>query len=186
MNSKFKFLVKLLLLHIFVLATSTWGFTQKILKDTFNNEVLYVYPFGNDIAAHTNYFLAEKKTSRNRYTYKQYYINLFGENYNKKDFRKSKKLLALNSFSRRNKNTQASYFNRKFKKAVRQNPFPLLEKRYTLENDIIPCLDEIPDGKYVQYFKNYYPIGKNGKIVYEEKCVAGIFFIKNNLFFFRY
>ena len=180
MNSKFKFLAKLLLLHIFLL-TTFWGFTQRILKDTFNNEVLYVYPFGNDIAVHSNYYLAEKKISRNRNTYKQYYINLFGENYNKKDFRKSKKLLALNSFSRRNKNTQANYFNGKFKKAVRQNPFPLLENRYTLENDIIPCLDEIPDGKYIQYFKDYYPMGQNGKIVYEEKCVAGIFFIKNNL-----
>lgn len=181
MNSKVKLLGKLLLVHLFVLTSTSWGFSQRILQDTLNNEVLYVYPFGNDISVHSNYYLAEKKISRNRYTFKQYYINVFGENYNKKEFRRSKRLLALNSFSKRNKNTQASYFNGKFKKAVRANPYPLLENRYSLENDIIPCLDEIPNGKYVQYFKDYYPLGKNGKIDYEEKCIAGIFFIKNNL-----
>ena len=129
MNNKFKLLGKLLLVHLFVLTNASWGFSQRILQDTLNNEVLYVYPFGNDISVHSNYYLAEKKISRNRYTFKQYYINVFGENYNKKEFRKSKRLLALNSFSKRNKNTQASYFNGKFKKAVRANPYPLLENR---------------------------------------------------------
>ncbi len=71
--------------------------------------------------------------------------------------------------------------NGKFKKAVRKNPFPLLEQRYTLESDIIPSLDVIPDGKYVQYFSGYFPIKKNGRLEFNETKVSGYFSIKNNM-----
>jgi len=38
---------------------------------------------------------------------------------------------------------------------VRKNPMPMLEQRYAMERDIIPCLDPIPDGRYIQYFDTF-------------------------------
>jgi hypothetical protein len=34
---------------------------------------------------------------------------------------------------------EVEYLNKKFRKAVRKNPFPLLEQRYSFEQDITPA-----------------------------------------------
>lgn len=157
------------------------GYAQKIEQDTINGEVFYVYPFQNEVTVHSNYYLAVKRSKGKQYSFKQYYIDLFGENYNKKEYRKSKRMMMARSLANKKYRKKQKHLDGKFKKAVRNNPYPLLEQRYTLENDVIPCLDQIPDGKYVQYFKDYYPIGKNGKLVNQENRISGIFSIKNNL-----
>jgi antitoxin component YwqK of YwqJK toxin-antitoxin module len=154
---------------------------QKIEQDTIEGTAYYVYPFDNELTVHSNYYIAVKRAKGERYSYKQYYIEMFGEDFNKKEFKKSRRKAYRQAIANRKYRQKNRYFNSKFKKAVRKNPFPLLEQRYSLESDVIPCLDNIPDGKYVQYFSGYYPIGKNGRMTFEEKRVSGYFTIKNNM-----
>lgn len=172
---------RILILNLFVLFNVSLTFSQKIEQDTIDGTIYYVYPFDNALTVHTNYYIAVKRPKGQRYSYKQYYLEMFGDNYNKRDFRKSRRKAFARALKNRKYNKGQRYFNRKFKKAVKKNPFPLLEQRYTLESDIIPCLDNIPDGKYVQYFSGYFPIGKNGRMTFEEKRVSGYFTIKNNM-----
>lgn len=181
MNRKDRSIVQKIILCLFVLIQYTSVFAQKVQQDTINGIVYHVYPFSNQVTTHSNYYLARKKTRLKNYSYKEYYVSVFGEDYNKKDFRKAKRLLKLRSFRNRKYRNKQKHLNGQFKKAVRKNPFPLLEQKYSLEHDIIPCLDQIPDGKYVQYFTGYYPMDKNGKSDFKENQVSGIFTIKNNL-----
>jgi hypothetical protein len=70
--------------------------------------------------------------------------------------------------------------NRKLKMLIGKNPMPFLEPGYYLSYDMIPPLDPIPDGDYVQLFEDYYPTNwlmKESKI--PEQRVAAYFTIKN-------
>jgi antitoxin component YwqK of YwqJK toxin-antitoxin module len=164
------------------LVTFSGALAQKIDKDTIDGKVFYVYPFPQEVRVHSNFYLAVKRTFRQkRFSYKEYYIAMFGEDYDKREFRRTKRDLKKSSWENRKYKKRNKHFNSAFKKAVRNNPYPLLEQQYTLENDIIPSLDQIPDGEYVQYFTGYYPISKKGKMVTEEKQVAGYFSIKDNM-----
>lgn len=155
---------------------------QKIDTDTIDGQVYYVYPFPQEVSVHSNFFVAVKRTNKEkRFSYKEYYIAMFGENYNKKEYRRTKREMKLNSLKNRKYKKRNKHFNKPFKKAVRNNPYPLLEQKYTLESDIVPSLDPIPDGKYVQYFTGYYPIDKKGKLDVQEYQVAGFFSMKNNM-----
>lgn len=69
----------------------------------------------------------------------------------------------------------------KFKKAVRKNPYPLLTQKYRPDKDITPVLDQVPDGKYVQYYDTYCLMDKKGMCEWIDSAVAGRFTIKNNL-----
>ena len=155
---------------------------QKIDQDTINGNVFYVYPYPQEVSIHSNFYLAVKRTWKERsFSYKEYYISMIGEDYDKKEFRRSKRELKKSSRKNRKNRQRNKHFNKAFKKAVRMNPFPLMEQKYSLENDIVPSLDPIPDGKYVQYFSGYYPINEKGKLVNGEERVAGIFSIRNNM-----
>ena len=154
---------------------------QKIEQDTINGIAYYVYPFENPVTVHSNYYVAVKRSKGPRYSYRDYYAESYGEDFNKKEFRKSKRKIFFQALKGRKYRDNQKHLNGKFKKAVRKNPFPLLEQRYTLESDIIPSLDVIPDGKYVQYFSGYFPIKKNGRLEFNEIKVSGYFSIKNNM-----
>lgn len=169
------------ILSLFVFICNFGLNAQKIEQDTVNGKVYYVYPFSNGVTTHSNYYIAAKRSKGSKYSYKQYYIEMFGENYNKREYRKSKRKLLANSLRNRKYQKKNKHLNGKFKKAVRENPYPLLEQRYSLESDIIPSLSPIPDGKYVQYFSGYYPMDKNGRMSFAEKQVSGYFTIKNNM-----
>lgn len=167
---------------LFIIFAYSGASAQKIDTDTIDGEVYYVYPFPQEVSVHSNFFVAVKQSSwEKRFSYKDYYIAMFGENYNKKEYRRTKREMKLNSFKNRKNKKRNKHFNKAFKKAVRNNPYPLLEQKYTLESDIVPSLDPIPDGKYVQYFTGYYPINKKGKFEAQDDQVAGYFSMKNNM-----
>ena len=177
-----KFFLRLLILNIFLSIQIPGLLAQNIEQDTIQGEVFFVYPFSNKVSMHANYPLAVKRArGENKYTYKDYYIQMVGADYNKREFRLSKRKMIFSQLKSFKFRKEQPHLNRKFKKAVRKNPFPLLEERYSLENDIVPCLDKIPDGKYVQYFEGYYPIDKKGRVQQSEKKASGYFTIKNNL-----
>lgn len=69
---------------------------------------------------------------------------------------------------------------RKFIKAARQNPYPLLQQQYEINYDIIPALDSIPDGKYIQFFENFCLVDSKGYCQEQTNRIAGYFTIKNN------
>lgn len=169
------------LLSFIVLVPFEGLFAQKIEQDTINGVVYYVYPFSNKVTTHSNYYLAAKSARGEKYTYKQYYIEMFGENYDKRDYRKTKRRILKNALKNKKYQKKNKHLNGKFKKAVRVNPYPLLEQRYSLESDIIPALSTIPDGKYVQYFSGFYPMDKKGRRTLNDKQVSGYFTIKNNM-----
>lgn len=156
---------------------------QTIEQDTLNGEVYYVYPFNAKVSIHSAYYFAARKVRVKgpRYTFKQYYREMFGDNYNKREFRQARREIYAQAFLNRRFNRKPSYLNNKFKKAVRKNPYPLMEPNYSLEQDVTPSLDPIPDGKYVQYFDMFYHMNDKGKRVNFEKRVSGIFTIKDNV-----
>ncbi|NRA11053.1 MAG: hypothetical protein HRT57_03750 [Crocinitomicaceae bacterium] len=69
----------------------------------------------------------------------------------------------------------------KFKKAVRKNPYPLLTQEYSVERDITPVLDQIPEGDYIQYYDSYCQMDKKGNCDWIDSTIAGYFTIKNNV-----
>ena len=105
---------------------------QKIEQDTINGIAYYVYPFENPVTVHSNYYVAVKRSKGPRYSYRDYYAETFGEDFNKKEYRKSKREIFRQALKNRRYRDKQKYFNGKFKKAVRKNPYPLLEQRYTL------------------------------------------------------
>lgn len=48
------------------------------------------------------------------------------------------------------------------------------------ENDVVPSLDKLPDGAYVQYYENYFYFDSKGKLAFDDLKVAGFFTLKGN------
>lgn len=48
------------------------------------------------------------------------------------------------------------------------------------DNDIVPSLDKLPDGQYIQYYENYFVFDSKGKMTFNDEKVAGYFTLKNN------
>lgn len=153
------------------------AFAQKI--DTVSNQngnIAYRYPFDMYFQAKDLYFIDFKFSKYKKMIY-DFYL---------KNNQNAKNQLSYKEFKRNIKRfTKQLHHNVKgldyqIKKAVIANPYPLIETRYSLETDIKPCLDKIPDGVYYQYFAPF--IYLNSKGVYEIKSdvVAGKFHIKNN------
>jgi antitoxin component YwqK of YwqJK toxin-antitoxin module len=72
------------------------------------------------------------------------------------------------------------FSSKKFKKAVRANPYPFLVQRQSMDQDIIPMLDPIPDGKYIQYYKSFCFLKEDGACDFRDDQIAGYFTIKDN------
>lgn len=67
------------------------------------------------------------------------------------------------------------------KKMLRKNAEMSYQIYAEGESDLIPSLDRLPDGKYVQYFQKYWKFDQNDQLVIEKNKVAGYFSLKNNL-----
>lgn len=166
----------------FTFSTSFLSFGQDtVQQDTINGQVYFVYPFSISVSPNSNYYVAMKRSRGDRYSMKDYYKSLIGEEFTKKQYRQIAKELRRENFRGTLFRKEDKHLNGKFKKAVRNNPFPLLEQRYSLEHDIIPSLDPIPDGRYVQYFDGYFLLDQKGKTNYIEDQVAGYFTMKDNM-----
>ena len=171
---------KMLTLTLFTAFFSFWGPAQQVEKMTVEGEEYYVYPFKMEVRSHNDYWsiLNHSRSGRISYTeYKNDFSDEFGEGNSRKDYREFMKFMGeMNGFERERK----KYLNRKFIRAARNNPYPLLEQRMIENIDIIPSLDPIPDGKYVQLYEDFCFSDEKGNCMEEKTFIAGYFTIKNN------
>jgi antitoxin component YwqK of YwqJK toxin-antitoxin module len=158
-----------------------YGFGQEVDTITINGEELFVYPFKIEPQQSSAYFASIK---RERYgaliTYTAYsknYDDYFGPKLSRKEFNR---IMRKSSFNRRQGFGKKSDYSRKFIKAVRSNPYPLLEMEYEMDVDVVPVLDPIPDGQYVQLFEPFCLVDAKGDCNYSEELIAGYFSIKDN------
>ena len=180
-NFNFK-LIQLSIAGVFLAFNVSFG--QKINKDTINGVEINVYPFRTETNFHSSYYRAfkkDRKSNRTNVFTKKWVEATYGETLTKSQFRKYKQMMKgdrnSRGYDRENRYTSSS----KFKKAVRKNPYPLLETRYTKERDIVPFLGSLPDGKYVQYFDTFALLLPDGKSKTMTSSVSGYFTMKNNL-----
>ena len=83
----------------------------------------------------------QMKTSHNNHFLKQHQVILS----------KASKIKNYSKLSKKDKSPQKHHLA----KAIRENPYPLLDQEYERDIDIQPCLDAIPDGIYIQYFADF-------------------------------
>jgi antitoxin component YwqK of YwqJK toxin-antitoxin module len=147
---------------------------------TFNGEQVHVYPYFAPTGMHNSYFDMGKKIGRRQemLSEKFYYLEVYGEEEGMAMWKEMRKVYRRE----RREEKSMDYFepSKRLKQAVRKNPAPMLEPHYSLDQDVIPCLDPLPDGKYIQYFETFYLIDQKGNYNDEDKVVAGIFTLKNN------
>lgn len=164
---------------LFILLLASNVNAQKVDTMEINGEQYFVYPFKLSVSTHRDYYRVIDIESTIDFSFKQYRKEIekqFGADMNKKEFKK-----LMKSYGKLQKMDDRKYLNGKFKKAARKNPYPLLEQKYNLSTDIVPSLDPIPDGKYVQLFEDFCITDAKGKCLPAEKIVAGYFSIKNNM-----
>ena len=159
---------------------SSSSFAQKILQDTVNGEKVFVYPYKSEINFHSAYFKGMKSIGNGQTSMKGWFIAMNGGVFDRAMYKEYKSIMKNQDF--RDAYKEERYLrSAKLKKAIRKNPYPLIEKKYTLGNDIVPSLDKIPDGRYVQYFDTFALILPNGKTKMVGNQVSGIFTLKNNI-----
>lgn len=64
---------------------------------------------------------------------------------------------------------------------IRKNAEHFYSTLYDTETDMIPSLDKLPNGRYVQYFDEYVRFDEKDQAVIERRKVAGFFSLKDNL-----
>ncbi|MDG1331640.1 MAG: hypothetical protein P8P74_04875 [Crocinitomicaceae bacterium] len=164
------------------------SYAQEVDTIDIDGEQYFVYPFKVKLSSHTLYSQALKKsTLRGRLSYKKYKemsLEGLGAEMTKKEFKKLKKQVRKfqSRYEREMKNERSDKYlsKRKFVKAIRENPYPLLQQRFRENVDITPMLDPIPDGKYVQLYEEFCFINDKGDCEGMSDLVAGYFTIKNN------
>ncbi len=175
--------IKLLRLGIivsFFFIGSYHSFSQKVVKDTLQGDMVYVFPFRTQVNYHNAYFMSLRKMKKSKISVKSWYKSVYGENISKKELRKIKKDIRSRNSKKRFKATK--YLRtKKFREAVRKNPYTFISSRYTLDKDIVPLLNTVPDGKYVQYFDTFTLILKDGRTEFVPSKVSGIFYLKDNM-----
>lgn len=111
-------------------------------------------------------------------TFSKNFIPKLGPKPSRKEFNSYKK----RKRSKSGFDNESSYFDKKkFKKAVRENPYDFLIQRVAMNHDITPMLDPIPDGNYIQYYQSFCYLLKDGTCQMIDDRVAGYFTIKNNV-----
>lgn len=155
-----------------------------------NGVQYFVYPFDVEANNHSHYSNAQKDDGLNgklSYNfYREMMLDEMGEEMSKKEFRKLKR--QIKQFQSAFKGTefgggkQSKYLNsKKFVNAIRANPYPFLQQRFQLNNDLTPMLDPIPDGKYVQLYEGFCLVDEKGNCDWINDRVAGYFTMKNNV-----
>lgn len=64
-------------------------------------------------------------------------------------------------------------------KIIRANADKFYNSKPYMDNDVPPALDALPDGKYVQYFEQYYKLDKKGVVRFDKHKIAGMFTLKD-------
>ena len=119
--------------------------------------------------------------AKNYKKFKKYYLPKFGPIPSKSEFNQYAKFRD-NGMDVLGMGSEVKIFkSKKFKKAVRANPYPFLSQRQDMDQDIVPMLDPIPDGKYIQYYESFCWVQEDGSCEFISDQIAGYFTIKNNI-----
>lgn len=167
------------ILVVLTFAFSFEGNSQKVDTLEINGETFLVYPFRVEVEVHRDYYQILSSTATTEYFFNKFIIEIraeFGEDVSMKDYKK-----IVKSFTKMNIDKNRKFLNKKFIKAARKNPFPLLEQKYNMNTDIIPVLDPIPDGEYIQLFEDFCVSDEKGNCQSDSNRIAGIFTIKDNV-----
>lgn len=166
-------------------------YAQEVDTIEINGEQYFVYPFKIETSEHMNYFYGQKSGSLNENISYNEYLELMliyeseEEVMSKKEFKQLKRRIRKMSSSEYEYNQEdleSKYLkSKKFAKAIRENPYPLLQQRFQLSNDLTPMLDPIPDGKYIQLYEEFCLVDKKGNCNIITDQVAGYFTMKNNV-----
>ncbi len=172
---------RLLCLISFGLLINLYAFSQKLDSTIIDGEQFYIYPFKAKVRSHGDYFLLIDNINNGRINYKKFVklsqeIDPERKVLSREEFREIKDLLKVSN----NFMNERKYINRKFVKAARKNPYPLLEQYFSENIDIIPSLDPLPDGKYIQYYDPICVVDKKGNCQMEKTFIAAYFNLRNN------
>lgn len=157
--------------------------SQKIDTINLDGNEYFVYPFKVELDVHSMYHkcLGNQPLELLYRDYMETAEELTGEKLSYAEFKKMMRKFRRKSSGYNTYGADSKKLKKKFIQAVRANPYPLIEARYSFDQDVIPVLDSIPDGKYVQLFEPFCLMkGKDGCEMQEE-CIAGYFTIKNNM-----
>jgi antitoxin component YwqK of YwqJK toxin-antitoxin module len=168
--------IKIFTSCLFLLLISCSSFAQKVDSVVIDSKQYYVYPFNVKVKHKSKY---EYCITRKEYfkAYKNHFeqlknkkldkievmMHLYGEEHDYFDYAK-----------------RIKHKNKKYRKGLKKNPLILLTPKYQDGKDLMPCLDKIPDGQYIQYFEDYIYVNEKGKVVVQTKHIAAYFTIKNN------
>ena len=178
MNNK---TMKAQLLYFFLFLLSVPVFSQKIDTVTYNGKGYYIYPFRYSIEPH-DYYYRFFDFSKN----KKMMVNMLKET-TWKDLSEAELKIILKKYLQDLKyfekfaKKSTTKIDKDLKQIVLSNPSPLIECIYLYNFDIKPCLDNIPDGTYIQYFQDIGILDINQKYSIIENKISGFFTIKNNL-----
>lgn len=112
--------------------------------------------------------------------FKKYYRPLFGPLPSKEEFKRFVEVRDKGIYLMESEDDEKIFSSKKFKKAVRKNPYPFLIQRQSLDYDLVPMLDPIPDGKYVQYYESFCMLQIDGSCEFTDDQIAGYFTMKDN------
>lgn len=171
----FSNLVVLTILGIFLYGTS--AYSQEVDTMEFNGEQYFVYPFKVEVDSHQEYF----DLKDNKYMAKQKKKSL--KNNIENDILTEEQEIEIMLRSMEYEfygEYKKPKINRKYRKVARANPYPLLQQSYRMTYDLIPSLDPIPDGKYIQLFEDFCLVDEKGRCQEHVDRVAGVFNLKNN------
>lgn len=176
MTSRKKASANLFMLTVLgLLLFSTNSNSQEVDTIDFKGEQYFVYPFKIMVEEHSEYYdLIDHK-----------YESKKAKKKSGKEPEFSEIELELNEILRYSeldfyKPSRRSKMNGKYAKAARTNPYPLLQQTYRYDYDLIPSLDPIPDGQYVQLFEDFCLVDKKGRCQEQVDRVAGVFILKDN------
>lgn len=163
---------------LLVLSISGFSYAQEIDSVVIDGKQYYVYPFRKEVRTNSQYKYT-LNTSKEYSNKMNEYYNRLSKGDTTVTIEELKYMASLDEWvGEKNKSKDLS---RKAIKAMRKNPYPLLIQRYSLESDIIPLLDPIPDGDYIQLFEDFCLTDEKGKCQFAQNTIAGKFSFENNM-----
>jgi antitoxin component YwqK of YwqJK toxin-antitoxin module len=142
-----------------------------------NGETYFIYPYGQKIKPH--YSFARLLNYLDKEQLKKWYVNDMPKA-TTEDITSYLQGVDLFIQRIRNNTPKQHKVNQEMLKACLQNSDKFLQPSISLDVDIIPSLDALPDGKYIQYYEGYFHINPAGEITFKKDLIAGIFNLKKN------
>ncbi len=145
-----------------------------------NGKQYYIYPFKQSVAVHRDYYRVMKGIGIKMYSYRAY-LELMEDDEERFMSRREYKKFMRSMVRFDGSDDRKHIKSRKFKKAVRANPYPMLEQRYSMNSDVVPALDPIPNGEYIQLYESVCIMDSKGECNHvDTNFIAGFFSMKNN------